>query len=1282
MAKVINTLGSTSAGNNSNLSYAASPIDGTIVNSNGTDAVIPLVDSINAGLMSPGSFDLLNSITDDWDEITTDANLGLRLTPNSPTIQGLIIDKAVNGYVGANFRNTDAVGTNAVAAMTVGIQGATFNNNGTGLFHIGPSYITPYLQNSGALISTAKLHLIALNDSDIELRSSPNVAANAVNKFTFRANGQLLIGVPPLLDNTAPALLGRKADGVVVSVDPALFTLDTNALHTTGNETKDGNLTLNDLLILPDYTANPSEFNNLGVNDLGQVVIAPEPENLTISVRNTTGSTINKGSIVYISGASGNKALITLALADSNIITSSAIGMVEDNINNNSNGFVVVAGIIEKLNTGSFIAGDKVYLSPSISGAITTTIPSSPDHVVFIGTVTNAHVTQGSIVIDINRTPKIDELIDVQAPSPANGDILTFNTGTGLWINTPATGNLKTLDGLPFTSTLKIITDNTNVQSKLRLSTTSVTNLGAGTGIDNTAFGSDVLVLNTTGTENAGFGFQVLSVNTTGSYNAGFGWGALRLNTTGTQNTAMGDGAAQANTSANYNVAIGTAALRFNQFGEQNVAVGPFALYQNVGVIASNVFGHRSTAIGSSAMQNNTTGNGTAVGDHALTNQTTGKYNLCFGQQAGGAITTGENNVVIATTGFASNGGITTGNNNMILAPNLGNTTGLTTGSGNIIIGKVTGISATASNTITLANGVGNIRLSFDTAGQMTLVTAPTAGAGTEQVLLRAASGEVKQLPISSMGTPTTRVLNINGNDLDLSADREWRVAQADTGCLTNAGLSVANATQINIGAVTGLVVDNETDPNNPVYTYVNYPGELNKTVTTIGSGIGSYVLLNSSGTIVFQNTFPTSAQRKTHIWLGKVAHPNLVSINSTPNEPDYITSPMAFSRDLFQVLGPYINDGVFPGPNGVNLTFNITGGNIHGDGINFVNDRTKPNEIALGPLTPVTFGRRTRTGLGANGVTTIDNANYDVAGVITAIPGAGSVSTIQWIFAIPGGLTGIGVQYGQTLYATLADATAAVGKEMFTVYPNFVGNALLIGVLAVRKDATDLSNAAQALFFRADKLGQTGGSSAGISTATFQNTYLNSLTPQLTVSDALGPLTNRSGRASNASIISQWQNIAGTITGSITGNGDLTANSFIKPGGTATQHLHADGSVGELKTIGGITLEGTGDIPVQIQITTAVNITTSTLGTGGYIQHGKNVIIDNGANNIIITIDNLLTTASYMKLGTGTVTFAFTAPVTSLVQVDNTAIISGVVGSTASLMIVGTVAYLRISNA
>ena len=103
---------------------------------------------------------------------------------------------------------------------------------------------------------------------------------------------------------------------------------------------------------------------------------------------------------------------------------------------------------------------------------------------------------------------------------------------------------------------------------------------------------------------------------------------------------------------------------------------------------------------------------------------------------------------------------------------------------------------------------------------------------------------------------------------------------------------------------------------------------------------------------------------------------------------------------------------------------------------------------------------------------------------------------------------------------------------------------------------------------------------------------------------------------------------------------------------------------------------------PAQITITTAVSITTDTLGDSGKTQKEKNVIISNGVNAINITVNGGTDfLASYVKHGAGTITFVQGSGRT-LINVNATAILNGAVGSTATISSIGTTDYLRISNA
>jgi hypothetical protein len=167
------------------------------------------------------------------------------------------------------------------------------------------------------------------------------------------------------------------------------------------------------------------------------------------TVRNETGSTLTAGTVVYISGAAGNKALVSKSQANVEATSAGTYGLIQNDINNNNNGTAVIAGIITGLNTDAYPDGTKLYLSPTTAGEWTSTKPSAPDHLVYIGVVTRQHANQGTIQLRIQNGFELDELHNVAiSASPTDGDVLTYNTTTELWENQAPSGGGVTLTDL------------------------------------------------------------------------------------------------------------------------------------------------------------------------------------------------------------------------------------------------------------------------------------------------------------------------------------------------------------------------------------------------------------------------------------------------------------------------------------------------------------------------------------------------------------------------------------------------------------------------------------------------------------------------------------------------------------------------------------------------------------------------------------------------------------------------------------------------------------------
>jgi hypothetical protein len=213
-----------------------------------------------------------------------------------------------------------------------------------------------------------------------------------------------------------------------------------------------------DLIIMPtgggggsvafaDITGQPSDNANLdavldlkgdmfkSVYDTDADGVVDKAERIEIIVRNSTGSTLAKGKVVYLSGSTGNRPNALLADASLEATATKTIGIVSADIPDNTDGFVAVNGTLHNLNLSSFTAGDMLWLSETAGDYVANTPPAEPSHAVFIGYVVRAHPTEGRMVIAIQNGYELGELHGVEITSPATNDFLYY-ASDGLWKNT------------------------------------------------------------------------------------------------------------------------------------------------------------------------------------------------------------------------------------------------------------------------------------------------------------------------------------------------------------------------------------------------------------------------------------------------------------------------------------------------------------------------------------------------------------------------------------------------------------------------------------------------------------------------------------------------------------------------------------------------------------------------------------------------------------------------------------------------------------------------------
>lgn len=242
------------------------------------------------------------------------------------------------------------------------------------------------------------------------------------------------------------------------------------------------------------------------------------------------------------------------------------------------------------------------------------------------------------------------------------------------------------------------------------------------TGTFNAAFGEDALRLNTSGYDNTAIGLNSLYSNTVGNRNTSTGRNSLYANTTGSYNTSTGFFAMRNNLTGSYNTASGYEALFSNTFGVENTTTGMYSMYYNTygsyntangtwALFLAN--GFNNTATGYKSIYSGSGSDNTANGSWAM-NQLVGDYNTSIGAWSLYVNTKGSQNTVV---GAAALYNMTSGDKNTVVGYNVGKD--LITGTGNTLIGaNIAGLPKTLSNTIILADGDGNQRLFIDNTGK------------------------------------------------------------------------------------------------------------------------------------------------------------------------------------------------------------------------------------------------------------------------------------------------------------------------------------------------------------------------------------------------------------------------------------------------------------------------------------------------------------------------------------------------------------------------------------
>ena len=270
-----------------------------------------------------------------------------------------------------------------------------------------------------------------------------------------------------------------------------------------------------------------------------------------------------------------------------------------------------------QFNSGGSLEADSGFTYSASTDTLNISSTVNVGDLVNIGSTTGAAAPIGASGT-VNLT--LSDLTNVDAATPSDNYVLTFNSSSGNWEAEAASGGGG--------GAINDLSDAATTANSIFL------------GHDGGSFGgSDVY--------NIALGVNALDAlnNSTGGWNIAIGHEALTENVDGDDHVAIGYGALQFYNDADRgNTAVGTLALHHAQRGH-NTAIGNSAM-------ENNELGINNVAIGESAGQSQTVradySNNTFVGYRSGYNiDDGGNNNLFLGYQSGDNVTTGTDNIII-----------------------------------------------------------------------------------------------------------------------------------------------------------------------------------------------------------------------------------------------------------------------------------------------------------------------------------------------------------------------------------------------------------------------------------------------------------------------------------------------------------------------------------------------------------------------------------------------------------------------------------------------------------
>ena len=305
----------------------------------------------------------------------------------------------------------------------------------------------------------------------------------------------------------------------------------------------------------------------------------------------------------------------------------------------------------------------------------------------------------------------------------------------------------------------------------------------------------------------------------------------------------------------------------------------------------------------------------------------------------------------------------------------------------------------------------------------------------------------------------------------DLSVDHLTQ--NIPTGILNGGVLAKVDATTFSITAGDGVINILNKDNSDPhpeikkiewsAQNVTHSEGDVND-----ADQINTWVYINSSGTVVQTTTFPGPTVWRDNIVLGSVIHSsNVIRFVKTFPRPSYSTGNTY--AEFAEIFGPLKKSGHLLTVNSSNtLRLDRAAGVSFALGRNYETDAENPSIVDDAASTPV-FHRYSSTSTGFTkddgtngaGYTDLDPTKYDNNGTLTSMQI--SKFSVQRLYHFPNNTNVIVSYYGKNFYDSIEEAEKNYLLEDFQEADNTAGQAIYLGAIVVKGNATDLSSSDQA---------------------------------------------------------------------------------------------------------------------------------------------------------------------------------------------------------------------------